>query len=123
MNIIQLTVSTDGSGDGAATDPVQRDGYVLQWHADFAAGTAATADTTLSCVSSTGPDITIDSIANSATDAWRRPLAVANVPGGAAGTDAIMPIGFRGNLKVTVAQGGATVASAVVVTIYLAKVP
>lgn len=120
MTTVTLTLSTDAQGDGVATDTIVREGYVTSVHFNFAAGTDAGADTTLLCVSENGPDVTIDSVANSATDAWKYPRALTNAPGAAAALNDT-PIYFRGKLRVTIAQGGAEVADAVTVTITVDK--
>ncbi len=122
MRIVQLSVSTDGSGDGSDASAEYK-GYVLCWDRDFAAGAGAGINTVLTCASKYGPDVAIDDIAASKTEVRRYPLDAANLPGKAAGTDPIMPIPFWGNLTLTVDTGGATVTNAVVATIYIAEVP
>lgn len=120
MRIIELKVSTDGSGDGSATYPYPISGYLLAWDINFSASADAGTDTTLTCVSTSGAaNTSIDSVANSNTDARRYPLAAANLPGAAVGTDPVMPIVFSGRLKLTVAGGGASVTNAVVATVYI----
>lgn len=116
MTTVTLTLSTDAQGDGVVTDPIVRKGYVSSVYFNFAAGTDAGADTTLSCVSENGPDVTIETISNSKTDAWKYPRALTNEPGDAAGTNDT-PIYFHGKLRVTMAEGGAEVTDAVTVTI------
>lgn len=115
---VVLSLSTDGDGNGSVTDTVVRNGYVSAVHFNFSGDTDAGADTTLTCVSERGPDITLETISNSSTDAWKFPRALTNVPGEAAGLNDT-PIMFRGKLRVTMAQGGATVTDAVTVTIYI----
>lgn len=116
MQTVILTLSTDAQGDGVVTDFTVRKGYVTSVHFNFAAGTDAGADTTLLCVSENGPNVTIETVANSATDVWKYPRALTNEPGSAAGTNDT-PIPFHGKLRVTMAQGGAEVTDAVTVTI------
>lgn len=120
MITVTLTLSTDAQGDGVATDTTVRSGYVTSVHFNFAAGTDAGADTTLSCVSENGPDVIIETISNSKTDAWKYPRALTNEPGAAAALNDT-PIAFRGKLRVTMAQGGAEVADAVTVTVVIDK--
>lgn len=120
MTTVTLTLSTDAQGDGVVTDPIVRKGYVTSVHFNFAAGTDAGADVALICVSENGPNVTLESITNSATDAWKYPRALTNEPSGAAGTNDT-PIYFHGKLRVTIAQGGAEVADAVTVTVTIDK--
>lgn len=121
MKIIELKVSTDGSGDGAVTYPQIVSGYVHSWYPNFSVSADAGIDTTLSCVPVSGePTFTIDSITSSNTDVRRYPRALTNAPGAAVGLNDT-PILFHGNLKLTVAQGGATVTNAVVVTLIVVE--
>lgn len=121
MKIIELRVSTDASGDGSAITPHPVSGYIHSWYANFASGTDAGADTTLTCSSISGePDFTIDAIANSKTDVRRYPRALTNAPSAAVGLNDT-PILFCGKPKVTVAQGGANVANAVIVTLVIVE--
>ena len=125
MRIIQLSVTTDGSGDGTATDATTRKGYVLAWIVDYAATADAGTDVDLDVVSAVGPNIHIDNVDDTNTDwtAPRYPLGYPNAPGEDAITDPLMPIPFCGQLKLTVAGGGNAVTDCAVATIYIADVP
>ena len=121
MNIIELKVSTDSDGNGSATYPSIVSGYIHSWYANFSGSADAGIDTTLSCVSVSGePDFTIDSITSSNADVRRYPRALTNAPGAAAGLNDT-PILFHGKPKITIAQGGATVTNAVVVTLIVVE--
>ncbi len=117
METVTLTLSTAADGTGSATDGIVRKGKIMQVHFNFASGTDAGADTTLTCVSENGPDVTLESITDSKTDAWKYPRALTNAPGASAGTNDT-PIAFHGKLKVSMAQGGVSVTDAVSVTVY-----
>lgn len=121
MKIIELRVSTDGDGNGTATAPHPVSGYIHSWYPNFSASADAGIDTTLSYASVSGePDFTIDSITSSNTDVRRYPRALTNGIGAAAGLNDT-PILFHGKPKVTVAQGGASVTNAVVVTLIVVE--
>lgn len=117
VKTITLSLATIVDGTGSVTDDLVRKGKLLQIVYNFGATVDAGADTTVTCVSENGPDLTLDSIANSATDVVRYPRALAAAPGAAAGTNSV-PIAFHGKLKVAVASSGGVVADALAATFY-----
>lgn len=120
MAFYRAVVSTDSGGDGDNLDangnPVWNgsfQGYLAGIRYEFDAGTAATADTTVS--EPVGLKRTIDSLTDTNTATTRTP---SNAVTGA--TDFFLPyLVDSANLKVVVAQGGADVTDAVTVIVQI----
>ncbi|MCB0202567.1 MAG: hypothetical protein KDI03_21050 [Anaerolineae bacterium] len=117
IHVVQLTVNTDVTEAGSTTDARVRKGKLLQIEYNFGATVDSGADTSVTCVSENGANLTLDSITDSSTDAIRYIRALAAAPGAAAGTNSV-PIAFHGKLKVAVASAGGAVTSALIATIY-----
>ena len=119
MGIYVATVSTDGSGDGTNLDALG----LTKWNGifrglltavkfDYSASTDAGADTTLTEIS--GLQRTLITKSNSATDFTAYPRIQATDSGGTAIAGAYEFARVdSANLKVTIAQGGATVTDAI----------
>lgn len=118
------TISTDGSGDGtniSATTPI---GKPL-WNADFYGalmgvrvddnGADAGVDVTLS--EPYGEQRTILAVTNVASDTTYNPTRLMQDTAGADGTQRTHFLVRSNNLKVTVAQGGATITDAIKVIV------
>lgn len=119
VQFVTLAVpASDGSGNGSVTDTVYRTGKILAIGLDFASGTDAGCDTTVSVDSPAGPALDLLTVSNSKTDGWFYPRGSAVTTANAAITDSEEPIPFFGKLKVTVAQAGNAVTLPVRVTIF-----
>jgi hypothetical protein len=116
------TVSTDGSGDGTNLDSLGNckwngdfSGLLMAVKFDFASATDAGADTTLT--EPVGLGRTIGTVSNSKTDTTMYPRVLeTDTLGASIGTYTQMVVDSH-NLKVTIAQGGATVTDAVKVIV------
>lgn len=104
MEIHKLSVTTDVSGDGSETLDYEVFGFCLTIGLDYAATAAAGTDVTVSISDPEGPARTLLTVTDNNGDGWYAP------------TDADTP--FKGELKVVVAQGGATVTDCVAVTFF-----
>jgi hypothetical protein len=120
--IYQTTVSTNGSGDGTNLDAngnPQWNGYfrglLMAVKFDFASATDAGSDTTLT--EPVGLGRTLATLANSKTDTTFYPRVLETDNAAVSiGSYTMMQVD-SGNLKVTIAQGGATVTGAVTVIV------
>lgn len=121
MRTLELKCSTDGTGVGTDTATYQRSGFIEAIDFDFAATAAATTDVIISCVSGPGKDLTILTLTNTNTDGVYYPRTVAHTLAGVAQTAYEIKVPFKGYLKLTVAQGGATVTDAVTATIFYSE--
>lgn len=121
MRTLELKASTDGSGDGIDTAAYSRQGWIEAIDVDYAGTADAGTDVVISCVSGPGRDLTILTLTNNKTDGWYYPRAVAHTPAGVAQTSYEVKIPFKGFLKLTVAQGGATVTDCVTATIFYSE--
>lgn len=117
MRTLELKATTDGSGNGTATAANQRQGWIEAIDVDYASSADAGTDVTISCVDGPGRDITILTLSNNKTDGWYYPRAVAHSPAGAAQSSYEVKIPFKGFLRLSIAQGGATVTDCATVTI------
>ena len=121
MRTVELKCSTDGTGAGTDTASYQRSGFIEAINIDYASGADAGTDVTISCVGGPGQDLTILTVSNNKTVGWYQPRTVAHTLAGVAQTAYEIKVPFKGYLKLTVAQGGATVTDAVTATIFYSE--
>jgi hypothetical protein len=118
LRTVRMALSTIADGTGTVTMPNSRSGLIEAIELDFASGTDAGADTTVSCVNGAGAAVTLLTITDSKTDARYFPRALAHTAAGVAQTAYTEKIPFHGYLRLAIAQGGVTVANAVIATIF-----
>lgn len=109
-----FSVTTDGSGNYTSTDGTHVMGRVVAVEASIS-GLDATADTTISVTNTTsGVDKTLLTLTNSNANAHYDVRGLGSDNAGASSSEYVHPF-VAGNLKVVVAQGGATNTGTVVV--------
>lgn len=121
MRTLELRITTDGSGAGTATAANSRQGFIEAVNIDYAASADAGTDVVISCVEGPGQDLTILTVSNNKTDGWYYPRVMSHSPAGAAQASYEIKVPFKGYLRLTVAQGGATVTDCVAATIFYSE--
>ena len=108
LQLVVVAAGSAGTATGSTKAAFPIDGVLLSVTLDFSASAAATSDTTLKMLKNGGgPDLTLLTISNSATDAVYQPRHAIHTSAGAAITDQYTAVPISGYLEASIAQANA----------------